>query len=81
MYAVGPGRLIGILADYLAWETKKGRLAVIAPERAAEQFIGMLSGRVQLRALLGVSEHPAKEELDGRVEHAVASFLVLYAPA
>jgi hypothetical protein len=36
---------------------------------------------VQLRALLGVAEHPAKEELDGRVEHAVASFLTLYAPA
>lgn len=81
LYTVGPGRLIGILADYLAWETKNGRLAVVEPERASEQFIGMLSGRVQLRALLGVAEHPAKEELDGRVEHAVASFLTLYAPA
>jgi AcrR family transcriptional regulator len=79
LYAVGPGRLIGILADYLAWETKDGRLAVVAPERAAELFIGMLSGRVQLRALLGVSDHLSEPELDGRVEDAVSSFLTLYA--
>ena len=53
IYGLGAGRLIALLADYLSWETRNGRLAVAEPERAAEQFIGMLSGRVQLRALLG----------------------------
>jgi len=81
LYAVGPGRLIAVLADYLACETRNGRLAVAEPERAAEQFIGMLSGRVQLRALLGVCEDPTEAELNIRVEHAVASFLELYASA
>ncbi|MPY73931.1 MAG: TetR family transcriptional regulator [Alphaproteobacteria bacterium] len=80
VYAAGAGRLIAQMADYLAWETKNRRLAVAEPERAAEQFVGMLTGRVQLRALLGVCENPSKEELDGRVEEAVSSFLRLHAP-
>jgi TetR/AcrR family transcriptional repressor of mexJK operon len=79
LYAVGPGQVLGVLADYLAWETRNGRLAVGEPARAGEQFIGMLGGRVQLRALLGVCETPDKAELDSRVEHAVSSFLTLYA--
>jgi len=81
LYAAGAGRLIGMLADYLAWETKNRRLAVAEPERAAEQFIGMLTGRVQLRALLGVHAGPGKADLDGRVDYAVSSFLSLHAPA
>ncbi|MGH9320227.1 MAG: TetR/AcrR family transcriptional regulator [Vicinamibacteria bacterium] len=80
IYTAGAGRLIALLADYLSWETRNRRLAVDDPERAAEQFIGMLSGRVQLRALLGVCKNPSKEELDGRVDEAVSSFLQLYAP-
>ncbi len=79
--AAGAGRLLALLADYLSWETKNGRLAIADPERAAEQFIGMLSGRVQLRALLGVCETLSKAELDSRVDDAVSSFLILYAPA
>jgi AcrR family transcriptional regulator len=81
LYAAGAGALIRLLADYLAWETRNGRLSVAEPEHAAEQFIGMLSGRVQLRALLGVAANPGAEEVNGRVEHAVSSFLTLYAPA
>jgi len=80
IYAAGPGQLIGVLADYLARETKNGRIAVADPNRAAELFIGMLSGRMQLRALLGVCEHPNEAELQSRVDHAVSSFLRLHAP-
>ena len=80
IYAAGAGRLIALLADYLSWETRNGRLAVAEPERAAEQFIGMLSGRVQLRALLGVCETLSPAELERRVDEAVSSFLTLYAP-
>jgi hypothetical protein len=40
----------------------------------------MLSGRVQLRALLGVCETLDPAELDDRVDEAVSSFLALYAP-
>lgn len=79
VYEAGAGKLIEVLAEYLAWQTKQGTLAAAEPERAAEQFIGMLSGRVQLRALLGVCERPSKPEIDGRIEHAVTAFLKQYA--
>jgi TetR/AcrR family transcriptional repressor of mexJK operon len=81
LYAVGAARLIAMLADYLRWETGNGRLAVDDAERAAEQLIGMLTGRLQLRALLNVRETPTKAQLKGHAEHAVSSFLTLYAPA
>ena len=81
LYAVGSGRVIRSLADYLARETKTGRLAIEAPERAAEQFIGMLGGRIQLRALLGVSDRPGDTELEERAKQAVSGFLSLYAVA
>lgn len=78
LFAAGAAKLIRMLADYLAWETGRGRLDVPEPERTAEFFIGMLSGRVQLRALLGVQKTLSPAELQARVEHAVAAFMTLY---
>jgi AcrR family transcriptional regulator len=80
IYAVGAGRLLAMLSDYLSRETRNGRLSVSEPELAAEQFIGMLSGRVQLRALLGVGPAPDERDIRRRADHAVTSFLALYAP-
>jgi AcrR family transcriptional regulator len=80
IYAVGTGRMLAMLSDYLAWETRNGRLSVPEAELAAEQFVGMLTGRVQLRALLGVSPNPDAADLRRRAAHAVSSFLVLHAP-
>jgi len=80
IYAAGAGRLLAMLADYLEWETRNGRLSVAEPALAAEQFIGMLSGRIQLRALLGVCAAPDDAELQRRAEHAACGFLTLYAP-
>src|SRR5690606_34675757 len=78
--AVGAGRMLTRLADCLAWEPRNGRLAVRAPEMAAEQLIGMWAGRIELRALLGAGPMPDEAELRRRADHAVASFLALYAP-
>jgi AcrR family transcriptional regulator len=80
IYAVGAGRLLAMLADYLAWETRNGRLSVSESELAAEQFVGMLTGRMQLRALLGVLTARERRELQRRAEHVVSCFLALYAP-
>lgn len=79
IYAVGAGRMQATLADYLAWETRNGRLCVADPQLAAEQFVGMLMGRMQLRALLGVRPMPDAAELKRRAEHTVSCFLALYA--
>lgn len=80
IYAAGAGRLIRMLADYLERETKQGRLAVEEPERAAELLIGMLTGRLQFRALLGDARSLTEEELEKRANLAVTSFLALFAP-
>src|SRR3546814_16028153 len=55
-------------------------LPISDPELAAEQFVGMLTGRMQLRALLGVCATPDAGELERRVEHVVAWFLALPDP-
>jgi hypothetical protein len=80
IYAVGAGRMVATLADYLSWETHNGRLQVPDPLLAAEQFVGMLSGRLQLRALLGVGPAPDEQELKRRAERAVSAFLAIYGP-
>jgi AcrR family transcriptional regulator len=80
IYAVGAGRMLAMLSDYLRRETRAGRLSVPEPELAAENFIGMLTGRVQLRALLGVSPRPDETDLGRRAEHAVKCFLAIHAP-
>lgn len=78
IYAVGTGRMVATLADYLGWETSNGRLRVADPPLAAEQFVGMLTGRLQLRALLGVEPAPDDQELRRRADRAVAAFLAIY---
>lgn len=80
IYAVGAGRLLAMLSEYLAWETRNGRLVVSDPDLAAEQFLGMLGGRLQFRALLGVGKPADERELRRRAETAVAGFLALHAP-
>lgn len=81
IYAVGTGRMLATLADYLEWETRNGRLQVYAPAVAAEQFVGLLTGRLQLRALLGVAPPLDAVALERRAEEAVTAFLTIYAPA
>lgn len=80
IYSVGAGRMIEMLADYLVRETGKGALSVSEPELAAEQFVGMLTGRLQLRALLGVETLPDERELERRADYAVRCFLAQHAP-
>jgi len=78
IYAAGAGQMQARMADYLAWETRNDRLGVDDPQLAAEQFVGMLTGRLQLRALLGVEPLPAEAELERRAAAAVDCFLAVY---
>ena len=80
LYAAGAGHLIHKLADYLKSETKHGRLAIKDAEHAAELFIGMLTGRLQFRVLLGDIEVPTDAELRERATIVVTSFLTLFGP-
>src|SRR3546814_10783509 len=69
--------MLATLADYLGWETENGRLRVDDPQLAAEQFVGMLAGRLQLRAVLDVGPAPDADELARRAAYAVSCFLAI----
>lgn len=77
-YRSGPGRSRQRLADYLAAETRRGRLAVADCLTAAEQFSGLLVGHAQIRALLAIPDDPI--DVEARVAAAVDAFLRAYAP-
>ena len=80
VFSAGPAEAVRRLAGYLRRETARGRLDVAEPALAAEQFLGMLTGNVQLRALFGLCPTPAQAELDKAVRHAVRSFVAANAP-
>jgi TetR/AcrR family transcriptional regulator, mexJK operon transcriptional repressor len=74
IYQAGPARIVAELAAYLEEQTERGRLSVDDPSAAAEQFLGMLIGHHQLRALLGLGG-PDASIIARRVEEAVGTFL------
>jgi TetR/AcrR family transcriptional repressor of mexJK operon len=80
-YAAGPQVAVRTLTDYIAEQAEAGRLAVGDPRIAAEQFFGMLTGHLQLRALLGVEERPDFEHTEEFIANAIRTFLAAHQPA
>ncbi len=80
LYRSGAGRLLEKLSGYLAWETKRGRLSVDDTDAAAEMLVGMLTGRLRFRVLLGDMETPSDAELKKRATVVVSCFLSLVEP-
>jgi len=77
-YAQGPRRINEKLAAYLRTQVEQGALVIDNPELAAFQFVDMVKGQFQLRAMLGMTITNA--ELDEAVEQAVGIFLRGTAP-
>lgn len=73
VYAAGPHRLISQLASQLGAKSP-GHLSRTEAMRAAEQFVGLILGRRQLRALLGVDE-PTETHATAHIEQTVDAFL------
>lgn len=78
VFDAGPVQAVQALASWLRAQHAHGRLAVAQPALAAEQFLGMLTGHIQLRALFGVCVHPGDAALDAAVAHSVATFLAAH---
>lgn len=74
----GPMYVKGAVAEYLARETKRGRLNALDADEAASQLLGMIKGSAHLAALLGVAAEPSRAALEKRVRNAVAAFLKIY---
>ncbi len=66
-FEAGPARAIQQLSDWLAEETRRGRLIVTDPDFAAEQFFALCQTRLVLRQKLALLDAP------------VAMFLRFYA--
>lgn len=75
----GPDRLTEALADRLARLSLAGTLRNGDPVIAAEQFLALLTGPVDVRSMWGTRMVP-DHEIDAVVAAAVATFIIAYAP-
>jgi TetR/AcrR family transcriptional repressor of mexJK operon len=78
-FDAGPARAIGFMADWLAEETRRGRLTVPDPAFAAEQFFNLCQTRLVLRRKLEMLPDPPVAEIERVVEASIAMFLRMYA--
>jgi TetR/AcrR family transcriptional regulator, mexJK operon transcriptional repressor len=74
----GPARAISFMADWLAEETRRGRLSVPDPAFAAEQFFNLCQTRLVLRRKLEMLPDPPERDIDGVVEASITMFLRTY---
>ena len=74
----GPARAIGFMADWLAEETRRGRLTAADPAFAAEQFFNLCQTRLVLRRKLEMLPDPPESEIDRVIEASIVMFLRTY---
>jgi TetR/AcrR family transcriptional repressor of mexJK operon len=77
-FEAGPARAIGFMADWLAEETRRGRLSVPDPAFAAEQFFNLCQTRLVLRRKLEMLPDPPDSDIDRVIEAAITMFLRTY---
>lgn len=80
LIAEGREKSLPKLAAWLAAQARTGALHCPDPARAADRFIALVKGDLQLEVLLGVAAAPDTDEISRIVKAAVAEFLTLYAP-
>jgi TetR/AcrR family transcriptional repressor of mexJK operon len=66
------------LAAYLTTRASH-MLEIENPDRAAEIFVGMVTGGIQMRLLMGLPSELDSAELNGRAGEAAKRFLKAYA--
>jgi TetR/AcrR family transcriptional repressor of mexJK operon len=74
-WEIGPNRDLTLLNRYFVHQARRGILQLTDPERAAQQFWGMLRGNYYLQCSLGLCEPPETEEIKAFAESAVSRFL------
>jgi TetR/AcrR family transcriptional repressor of mexJK operon len=77
-FEAGPARAIGFMADWLAAETRRGRLSVPDPAFAAEQFFNLCQTRLVLRRKLAMLPDPPESDIDAVVDASITMFLRTY---
>ena len=75
IYDAGIGAASRHLADYLS---RRPELDVENPRRAADIFVGMATGRLQTRLLMGVESGFEPDQIQARATEAAARFVRAY---
>lgn len=78
-YDAGPARAIRVFADWLACQTRLGRLSVPDPEFAAEQFFALCQTRIVIRRRFNLLQTPPAGEIERVARATAAMFLNAYA--
>ena len=78
-HANGPAKLRGHVAAHLLEMMKDRALRRSDPEAAAETFIDLVRGDLQLRALLGVTDQLSRRQVESVVRRGVDAFLKIHA--
>ncbi len=63
---------------FLALQASRGAVEMSSPDEAAEDFLGLLMGDLQIRRLQGVLAAPGKAQIEVRAQAATEKFLRLY---
>lgn len=79
-YDVGPHATLRALTDWIAREDRLGRLDAADPKLAAEHFLSLILGHMQLKGLLGLDVVPSEAELERRARFCVDTFMRAFAP-
>jgi AcrR family transcriptional regulator len=77
-FEAGPARAAAFMADWLAEETRRGRLAVADPAFAAEQFLNLCQTRLVLRRRLAMLADPPEAEIERVIDESIGMFLRTY---
>ncbi|MBU6444689.1 MAG: TetR/AcrR family transcriptional regulator [Alphaproteobacteria bacterium] len=79
-YVNGARRLLDRLEGFFAAAMATGALRSAPPDRAAEQFIGVIRGDLMLRALLSVKSKRENDDADAIIASGVDVFYRAYRP-
>jgi AcrR family transcriptional regulator len=80
-YENGAAKLLKRLEDFFASAMASGKLRAAHPRRAAEQFVGLIRGDLQLKALLGLDSSGSQSQQDAVIRAGVDTFCRAYVPA
>ncbi len=78
LVAAGRQATLPAFTRYLEDQAAQGHLTVTSSAEAAEDFIGLLLGDIQVRRLLGVERAPSKAQIAARAAAATEKFLRLH---
>ncbi len=74
----GRGATLPAFVGFLERQRERGLLSLGAADEAAEQFLGLLVGDLQVRRLLGLLPVPQEVEIAARANRAATAFMHLY---